>query len=117
MTGTDEYPEGVPRLSDYDVYLFRQGKHTRLYGKMGAHPVRDGGEEGTWFAVWAPNADAVSVIGDFNGWEHGRDPLRARTDGSGISEGFVAGARPGRRYEYHVVSRHGGYAVGKGDPY
>ncbi|MDI9634132.1 MAG: 1,4-alpha-glucan branching protein GlgB [Methanolinea sp.] len=117
MTGTDEYPEGVPRLSDYDVYLFRQGKHTRLYGKMGAHPVRDGGEEGTWFAVWAPNADAVSVIGDFNGWEHGRDPLRARTDGSGIFEGFVAGARPGMRYKYHVVSRYGGYAVDKGDPF
>jgi len=71
-------------LSDHDVYLLREGTHTRLYEKLGAHLRRDGKESGAAFAVWAPNAESVSVMGDFNGWERARHPLAPRPDGSGI---------------------------------
>jgi 1,4-alpha-glucan branching enzyme len=101
-------------LSDYDVYLFAQGAHHRLYDKLGAHPVRGG--TGTRFAVWAPNASEVSVIGDFNGWSGGRDRLAARTDGSGIWEGEIAAARAGQRYKYAIVGR-GGFRAEKADPF
>ncbi|MDD4470252.1 MAG: 1,4-alpha-glucan branching enzyme, partial [Methanoculleus sp.] len=76
-------------ITDYDVYLFRQGSHSRLYEKLGSHSAVSGGVQGTFFAVWAPNAAEVSVIGDFNGWETGRDPLLARSDDSGIWEVFI----------------------------
>src|SRR5260370_37201117 len=86
-------------MSDHDVYLLREGTHTRLYEKLGAHIRRDGKASGAAFAVWAPNAEAVSVIGDFNGWERARHPLAPRPDGSGILEGFVAGGGSRRRVE------------------
>src|SRR5258708_12401369 len=104
-------------LSDHDVYLFREGTHTRLCDKLGAHLRADDGEAGTAFAVWAPNAEAVSVIGDFNGWDRARHPLAARRDGSGIWEGFIGGVGSGARYKYHVASRYHGYRVDKGDPF
>jgi 1,4-alpha-glucan branching enzyme len=104
-------------LSDHDLYLFREGTHTRLYDKLGAHLTADGKGAGTAFAVWAPNAEAVSVIGDFNQWDRARHPLSPRSDGSGIWEGFVAGARHGARYKYHIASRLHGYRVDKGDPF
>jgi 1,4-alpha-glucan branching enzyme len=104
------------RLSEQDLYLFNEGSHLRLYEKLGAHPGTRGGVAGTHFAVWAPNADSVSVIGDFNGWDRSRHPLRTRAS-SGIWEGFVPGVETGAHYKYHVVSRVGGFAVDKADPF
>jgi 1,4-alpha-glucan branching enzyme len=107
----------VSRLTEHDIYLFKQGRHFRLYNTLGAHLVTADGEEGTLFAVWAPNAAAVSVIGDFNNWRPGVHPLRVREDGSGIWEGFVAGAGRGMRYKYRLRSREKGFEVSKGDPF
>src|SRR6266567_234062 len=104
-------------MSDHDVYLLREGTHTRLYEKLGAHIRRDGKVSGAAFAVWAPNAEAVSVIGDFNGWERARHPLVPRPDGSGIWEGFIGGVGSGARYKYHIASRYDGYRADKGDPF
>ena len=104
-------------LSDHDIYLFREGTHTRLYEKLGAHVAEDRGETGVSFAVWAPNAESVSVMGDFNDWERARHPLVRRRDGTGIWEGFIAGVTPGARYKYHIASRYRGYRVDKGDPF
>ncbi len=104
------------QLTDHDLYLFNEGSHYRLYRKLGAHPCRRGGADGTVFAVWAPGAEAVSVMGDFNGWAKGRHPLRPRAS-SGIWEGFVPGVGPGAAYKFHVVSRYGGYRVDKTDPF
>src|SRR5215472_9926629 len=98
-----ELPAGAA-LTDHDVYLFREGTHTRLYEKLGAHPGSADGERGVSFAVWAPNAASVSVIGDFNSWDRGRHPLAPRSDGSGVWEGFIAGIGKGERYKYHVAS-------------
>ena len=109
--------EGSASLSDHDIYLFREGTHTRLYEKLGAHAAASGGESGTAFAVWAPNAEAVSVVGDFNGWDRTRHPLAARPDSSGIWQGFIAGLAAGVRYKYHVASRYHGYRADKGDPF
>ncbi len=103
------------RLSDFDLHLFGEGKHYRLYDKLGAHPgVRDG-VAGTSFAVWAPNADAVSVVGDFNQWRRGAARLASRGS-SGVWEGFVPGVTAGALYKYFVERREGGYGVEKADP-
>jgi len=102
------------RLSDLDLHLFGEGSHLELFDKLGAHPQRSADQDGVYFAVWAPNAAGVSVIGDFNAWERGRHALAPRAS-SGIWEGFVAGARRGERYKYHVVS-HSGAAFDKADP-
>jgi 1,4-alpha-glucan branching enzyme len=104
-------------LTDHDVYLFREGTHTRLYEKLGAHLAGEGGQAGTAFAVWAPNAETVSVIGDFNGWDRARHPLSPRSDESGVWEGFVPAIGHGARYKYHVASRYHGYRADKGDPF
>ncbi|MGE0160733.1 MAG: 1,4-alpha-glucan branching protein GlgB [Gemmatimonadales bacterium] len=103
-------------LSAQDLYLFNEGSHLRLYEKLGAHPATQGGQAGTRFAVWAPNAAAVSVTGDFNGWSSDRDPLEARGS-SGIWEGFVPDVGPGTVYKYHIRSRVGGHRVDKADPF
>jgi 1,4-alpha-glucan branching enzyme len=103
-------------ITDDDVYLFNEGTHSRLYLKLGAHPLPKRSPEGTYFAVWAPNADRLSVIGDFNGWRTGADPLRPRA-ASGIWEGFVPGVAPGALYKFHIVSRLHGYSVDKADPF
>lgn len=108
---------GISRLTDDDVHLFREGHHFRLYEKLGAHPMEVDGLRGTLFAVWAPNAERVSVVGDFNGWDPEAHPLAPRWDGSGIWEGFVPDVGHGSLYKYHIVSRFGGYAVDKGDPF
>jgi 1,4-alpha-glucan branching enzyme len=99
-------------LTGHDLYLFREGTHSRLYEKLGAHPAA----EATEFAVWAPNASAVSVIGDFNGWDPQRHPMRSTGD-SGIWQARVPGATQGSAYKFHVVSKHAGYRVDKADPY
>ncbi|HKA44700.1 MAG TPA: 1,4-alpha-glucan branching protein GlgB [Burkholderiales bacterium] len=105
------------RFSDYDAYLFKQGSHTRLHERLGAHLTRAGDSRGAQFSVWAPNAAAVSVIGDFNDWHAEANFLRPREDASGIWEGYIAGAAEGDCYKYRIVSRHGGYQVDKSDPY
>ena len=104
--------EGAHRLTADDVYLFNEGTHTRLWDKLGAHPVHGG----TSFAVWAPNAELVSVIGDFNGWDPGSHPLEP-VGGSGVWSGVVPNAAPGLIYKFHIRSRFGGYAVDKADPF
>ena len=93
-----------------------EGTHGRLHDKLGAHPLRLEGIDGTQFAVWAPNAARVSVIGDFNGWNAEAHALRERDDGSGIWEGFVAGVGHGAAYKYRIVSRYRDYRADKGDP-
>ncbi len=101
----------VPLLTEDDVYLFHEGTHVRAYLKLGAHPVAGG----TYFAVWAPNAERVSVMGDFNGWDPDRHPLSPRGS-SGLWEGFVPGVGPGVRYKYRIVSRYGP-VLDKADPF
>lgn len=97
--------------TSYDTYLFREGSHLRLYDKLGAHRTPDGFR----FAVWAPAAQAVSVVGDFNGWDATRHPLR-RVDESGVWEAVVPGVEVGQRYKYRVVGP-GGAAFDKADPF
>ena len=106
-------------LTEQDIYHFREGTYFRAYEKLGAHAVRatQGAPDGTRFAVWAPNAAAVTVVGDFNGWDRRRHPLNARPDSSGIWEGVVAGVGPGTLYKYHLASPQAGFAVDKADPY
>jgi 1,4-alpha-glucan branching enzyme len=108
---------GVSPLTDHDVYLFRQGRHSRLYEKLGAHVMSVKNVTGVHFAVWAPNARAVSVIGDFNGWRPGSHPLHSRKDGCGIWEGFIPGVVAGAHYKYHLTSQNGKYHVEKADPF
>jgi 1,4-alpha-glucan branching enzyme len=103
-------------LTDEDIHLFNEGTHARAYLKLGSHPATRDGEDGTAFAVWAPGAARVSVVGDFNGWSPDRHPLRLRGQ-SGVFEGFVAGLGPGAVYKYHVASRLRGYEVDKADPF
>ncbi|MGD2080190.1 MAG: 1,4-alpha-glucan branching protein GlgB, partial [Nitrospirota bacterium] len=114
---TESVIHGVSLLSDYDIYLFKEGNHFSLYEKLGSHVIESEGVRGTCFAVWAPNADKVTVMGDFNGWDRQAHPLASRWDGSGIWEGFVPGVGQGALYKYHIRSRHRGYKVDKGDPF
>jgi 1,4-alpha-glucan branching enzyme len=105
----------VSLITQDDLYLFNEGSHFRLYDKMGAHPLTIDGKQGTYFAVWAPNAERVSVVGDFNQWDGTRHPLRSRSD-SGIWEGFLVGVGKGSRYKFHIATKHLGYVVDKADP-
>jgi len=107
----------ISRFSDLDVHLFREGTHCRLYEHFGAHLMEAGSHKGTYFSVWAPNASAVSVIGDFNGWNPGTDPMEVRWDSSGIWEIFVPGASKGQTYKYRIINAHSGEVLEKGDPY
>jgi 1,4-alpha-glucan branching enzyme len=102
-------------LTDNDLYLFNEGSHYRVYEKLGAHLVQDGDERGTYFAVWAPNAKHVSVIGTFNDWHPSAHSLRVKGK-SGIWEGFIAGAQQGAGYKYHIESHNRGHRVDKADP-
>ncbi len=104
-------------LTDFDVHLFREGNHFNISDKLGAHPTTVNGVKGTLFAVWAPNAARVCVMGDFNGWNKGSHPLYHRFDSSGIWEGFVPGVVKGARYKYHLASRHRHFRADKIDPY
>jgi 1,4-alpha-glucan branching enzyme len=104
-------------LTDQDVYLFREGTLFRAYDKLGAHLCEIDGVPGARFGVWAPNAERVSVMGDFNDWSPTASPLKVREDGSGLWEGFIPALTEGSRYKYHIVSRYGDYEVDKGDPY
>ena len=108
-------PMTATRLTDEDVYLFNEGTQFQLYDKLGAHIGDLNGQQGTHFAVWAPEAERVSVIGNFNGWRNGAHPLHARGS-SGIWEGFIPDVTKGSLYKYHIESRHSGYQVDKTDP-
>ncbi len=102
-------------LTREDLYLFNEGRQFRLHRHLGAHPGSVGGVPGTRFAVWAPHARSVSVIGDFNHWNRGAHPLMPLGE-SGVWAGFVAGVGHGCNYKYHIVSHNAGYAVDKADP-
>jgi 1,4-alpha-glucan branching enzyme len=103
-------------FTDFDIALFKAGKHYRLYHKLGAHIVDNSGYSGTYFAVWAPNAKSVSVIGDFNNWKADINLMQVRWDNSGIWELFIPDIISGALYKYAIES-HSGYRVEKGDPY
>jgi 1,4-alpha-glucan branching enzyme len=106
----------VSLLNDQDLYLFNEGSHYRLYEKLGSHFMTVDGEEGTYFAVWAPNAKEIFVTGTFNGWNKSSHPLKAKGM-SGIWEGFIPGVMRGSAYKYHVISRATEYRYDKADPF
>ncbi|MEO0091698.1 MAG: 1,4-alpha-glucan branching protein GlgB [candidate division WOR-3 bacterium] len=108
---------GPSLFSDLDIYLFKQGNHFRLYEKLGAHIMTINDIIGTYFAVWAPNAQQVSVIGDFNNWNPASHQLQVRWDESGIWEGFIPNVMSGMLYKYHIISKFNNYQVEKGDPF
>jgi len=112
----DQVHYDITLITQEDLYLFNEGSHFRLYEKMGAHPLTVAGEQGTYCAVWAPNADHVSVVGDFNDWDGKRHGLRQRGD-SGIWEGFLAGVGKGAVYKFHIATKYLGYVVDKADPF
>ncbi|MBK0381032.1 1,4-alpha-glucan branching protein GlgB [Mucilaginibacter segetis] len=108
--------EPYSRFSDFDIGLFKAGKHYKLYEKLGSHVVEHKGIVGTYFSVWAPNAQYVSVIGNFNGWNRGSHPLNYRWDASGIWEGFIPNVGVGETYKYFINSSTG-EDLEKSDPF
>ncbi len=115
MTGLAGHRRDFTIISEDDLWLWNQGRHFKINNILGAHPLAIGGVRGTYFALWAPNASSVSVIGDFNDW----DPESSRLDrraAAGIWEGFIPGVDAGARYRYHIVSTVNGYKVDKADP-
>jgi 1,4-alpha-glucan branching enzyme len=109
-------PSNVTLLTDDDLFLFNEGNHFRLYGKLGAHPTSMDGVAGTYFAVWAPDAEHVFVTGDFDGWGRTSHPMLPRGR-SGIWECFVPIVGKGTLYKYHISSRYNDYQVDKADPF
>lgn len=104
-------------FTDFDIDLFKAGKHFRLYEKLGAHLIEVDGVKGVYFAVWAPSARSVSVVGDFNYWIQGEHSLQVRWDSSGIWEGFIPGIEKGTTYKYKIQSNNGGIITEKADPF
>ena len=109
---------GVSPLTDYDIFLFKQGTHYSLYEKLGAQKFVDkkDGAEGVAFSVWAPNAKSVTVVGNFNNWNYDSHPLAPRWDGSGIWEGFIPGLKKWELYKFHIQNSRGEYKD-KMDPF
>ena len=103
-------------LTAHDSYLFNEGSHFRLYDKLGARVIRSGGTDGTYFAVWAPNAERLSLIGDFNGWNPSSHALKPKGQ-TGVWEIFVPGIGKGTLYKFHVESRFNGHRADKADPF
>ena len=103
-------------LTDYDLHLLTEGTHLRSYEKLGAHVIEVDGVRGTNFALWAPNAKEVSVIGDFNGWKPGAHTMHALRD-TGFWELFIPGVGQGALYKFWIASQYAGYTVDKADPY
>ena len=112
---TDAYSVG-PVLGPQDDYFMAEGNHLRLYDKLGAHPLKMDGIDGVHFAVWAPNAERVSVVGDFNEWDGRRHVMRKRMD-VGIWEIFVPAAHEGQGYKYELIGKDGNLLPLKSDPY
>ncbi len=104
-------------FTNHDVYLFKEGTHYRLYDKLGAHLVKVNGEEGVLFSLWAPNAESVSVVGNFNGWNKSSHLMNVRWDSSGIFELFIPHLKKGEVYKYHIVSKLNNKTLEKGDPF
>ncbi|WP_289644826.1 1,4-alpha-glucan branching protein GlgB [Maribacter aestuarii] len=104
-------------FTDFDINLFKGGKHYRLYDKLGSHPIEIDGEKGTYFAVWAPSAKGVSVVGNFNSWNENEHKLNVRWDSSGIWEGFVPGVGHGEIYKYKIQSHNNDIWTEKADPF
>ena len=104
-------------FTEYDIFLFRSGKHLKLYEKLGSHLMTLEGDEGCYFAVYAPAAFSVAVIGSFNGWVGDDHQLKPRWDESGIWEGFISGIKAGDLYKYHIVSTNRSLVFDKIDPY
>ena len=117
MKNKENVISGVSRFTEHDIYLFKEGNHFNLYDKLGSHSMTVDSIEGTYFALWAPNAESVSVTGDFNGWDKGSHRLFPRLDESGIWEGFIPSLAKSSVYKYHIKSRYNGYSVDKGDPF
>jgi 1,4-alpha-glucan branching enzyme len=108
--------ESPSLLGETDLHLFNEGTHARLYEKLGSHLITHNGQKGCYFAVWAPNAQRISVIGDFNGWNDAAAPLAPHGQ-SGIWEGFIPGVKKGTIYKYRIWSRFDEYRVDKADPF
>lgn len=104
-------------FTDFDISLFKAGKHFKLYNHLGSHPMKYKGQEGTYFALWAPSAKSVSVIGDFNYWIEGEHKLNVRWDESGIWEGFIPGVTQGALYKYKIQSHNQDIKTEKADPF
>ena len=104
-------------FTDFDIDLFKGGKHFRLYEKLGSHTIEVDGVKGTYFAVWAPSAKAVSVVGDFNFWNGDENPLNVRWDSSGIWEGFIPEVKKGTIYKYKIASNNSDIVTEKADPF
>ncbi|MDP6778360.1 MAG: 1,4-alpha-glucan branching enzyme, partial [Candidatus Latescibacteria bacterium] len=104
-----------PLLTEYDLHLIREGNHLRIYEKLGAHPTEHGGVSGVAFAVWAPSATRVSVVGDFNGWDGRRHPMRVRGS-SGVWEIFLPNVGEEALYKFEIRTQTGAVLV-KSDPY
>ena len=104
-------------FSEFDINLFKSGKHFKLYEKLGSHPMNLKGVDGTYFAVWAPTAKSVSVVGDFNHWQENEHQLHVRWDESGIWEGFIPGIGHGTMYKYRIHSNNFGITTEKADPF
>lgn len=115
-TSSVEKPGEATLFSAYDVHLFREGKHFHLYKKFGSHLMDHRGVKGVYFALWAPNAEEVSVIGDFNAWDRKAHPMQVRQDSSGIWEIFIPEGKNGSLYKYFLRSKNG-YEAEKGDPF
>ncbi len=113
MTSTSIH---ITRFTEFDISLFKSGKHFKLYEKLGSHLMEVEGIKGVYFAVWAPSAKSVSVIGEFNDWDKDEHPLLSRWDGSGIWEGFIPEVKKGTVYKYMVEASDGRH-LEKGDPY
>ncbi len=108
-------PAGIGVITETDRYLFGQGTHYEIYEKLGAHPMTIGGSAGVYFAVWAPHAESVSVVGDFNCWDPDASPMEV-LETSGIFECFIPGLKPGTLYKYAITTQTG-KVLFKADPY
>ena len=116
MATTASQEKDSTQLTSYDLHLFNEGKHNRLFEKFGAHLTEVDGKKGTYFAVWAPDAERISVVGDFNGWNPDSRPMNPRGS-SGVWEAFIPDLGKGAVYKYHIRSRYHMYEVAKADPY
>src|SRR5664280_1526488 len=116
MAPTASGEQASTLLTSFDLHLFNEGKHNRLFEKFGAHLTELDGKQGAYFAVWAPDAERISVVGDFNGWSADSHPMTPRGS-SGVWEAFLPGLGKGTVYKYHIRSRYHMYEVDKADPY